>query len=142
MCSVQLPGKRPIKGRSQIQCPIPTPNLNSWVFPHLSSPVSWVQPLENERGHFPFLPSAPPFTSGTSLITQISGRGSKASLIGSHDFQGLSFPLAALSFLGLVLGFSMDPGILEPELGASREPRQRNPCDNRRLPFHFTEALT
>lgn len=58
MCSIQLPRKRPAKGSSQIQCPTSTPNLNSWVSPPLSSPVSWVQPLENGRGHFPFWPSA------------------------------------------------------------------------------------
>lgn len=111
MCSIQLPGERPAKGSSQIQCPTPTPNLNSWVSPPLSSAVSWVWPLENGRGHFPFWSSAPPFITGTSLITQISGRGSKDALIGSQNFQGISFPLPTLLFLGLVQSFSVDPGI-------------------------------
>lgn len=131
MHSIQLPGKRPTKDSSQIQCPTPTPNLNSWVSPPLSSPVFWVRPLENGRGHFPFWPSAPTFTTGTSLITQISGRGSEDALIGSQDFQGISFPLPTLSFLGLVLGFSVDPAILEPVAWSFQRTQAEAP-----LPFH------
>lgn len=42
--------------------------------------------------------------------------------------------------MGLVLGFSMDTGSWNLWLGASGEPRQRRPCNNRRLHYHFTEA--